>query len=136
MIIHGPQRRQRAHLPPSGRCFCVAAQSVLVPAPGPEPESAGRTVIAAPCQGAAHRFRGPRRWWPGLAPAGRRVVLLCHAGRDAPARTDRQAMLLCPGPDITAALTARRGPPAPARLCPPGLAGVLKIGRQLLAERG
>src|SRR6266705_919157 len=52
---------------------------------------------------------GPRRWWLGLAPASRRVVLLCHAGRDAPALANRQAVLLCPGPDITRALTA--GPP-------------------------
>src|SRR6266851_2819291 len=71
-----------------------------------------------------------------LAPADRRVVLLQHAGRDTAALTDCQAVLFRPGPDITAALTADCGPPGPARLCPPGLAGVLKIGRELLAERG
>jgi hypothetical protein len=65
-----------------------------------------------------------------LASVGRRVVLLQHAGRDAPALTDRQAVLFRPGPDITAALTVDCGPTAPARLCPPGLAGVLKIGRE------
>src|SRR6266704_3643546 len=71
------------------------------------------------------------RWANGRC---RAVVLLCHAGRDAPALANRQAVLLCPGPDITAALTA--GPPGPARLGPPGLAAVLNVGRELLAERG
>jgi len=78
-----------------------------------------------------------RRWWLGLAPAGRRVVLLQHAGRDAPALTDRQPVLLRPGPpDITAALTAGCDPSGSASRCPPGPAGVLQIGRELLAERG
>jgi hypothetical protein len=46
-------------------------------------------------------------------------------------------MFFRPGPDVTAALTADGGPPAaPARLCPPGSAGVLEIGRELLAQRG
>src|SRR5216684_1555447 len=93
-------------------------------------------VGAAPGQGATYKVLGSRRWWLGLAPVGRRVVLLCQAGRDAAALTDRQALLLRPGPDVTAALTARCGPPGPAGRCPPGLAGVLKVGCELLAERG
>jgi hypothetical protein len=47
--------------------------------------------------------------WRGWAPAGlvallasaSGVVLLYHGGRDAPALTDRQAVLFRPGPDIT-----------------------------------
>src|SRR5262245_49460962 len=34
------------------------------------------------------------------------LVLLHHAGRDAPARADRDALLLRPGPDIDTVLTA------------------------------
>jgi hypothetical protein len=45
-------------------------------------------------------------------------------------------MLFRPGPDVTAALTPGWGPRPPAGLCPPGLAGVLEIGCELLAERG
>src|SRR5579859_970338 len=70
-----------------------------------------------------------------LAPAGC-VVLLGHAGGDAAALADRQAMLFRPGADITRALAAGCGPPGTARLRPPGAAGVLKVGRELLAERG
>jgi hypothetical protein len=36
--------------------FVLPTPSEKVPAPRPERESAGRTVVAAPCQGAAHRF--------------------------------------------------------------------------------
>jgi hypothetical protein len=36
----------------------LPTQSERVPAPRPEPESAGRTVVAAPCQGATHRVLG------------------------------------------------------------------------------
>src|SRR5437764_4576141 len=36
------------------------------------------------------------------------LVLLGHAGRDAPALTDRDAVVLGPGPDIGAAMTAGR----------------------------
>ena len=77
-----------------------------------------------------------RRCEPALAPVACGAVLLCHAGRNAPAVADRQAVLLRPGPDITRALPAGRGPPGPAGLCPAGLAGVLHIGRELPAERG
>src|SRR6266516_1252105 len=48
------------------------------------------------------------------APAAGRLVLLHHAGRDAPALTDRQAMLFRPGPDITRVLPAGRASPGPA----------------------
>src|SRR5215468_214184 len=47
-----------------------------------------------------------------------------------------RAVLLRPGPDTTGTLTASRGPPGPSRRCPPRPAGVLKVGRELLAERG
>src|SRR5260370_15821027 len=81
--------------------------------------------------------RGSRWWWLVLTPAGRGVVvLLQHAGGDAPALTDRQAVLFRPNPDIAAALTVRCGPPGTARLGPPRLAGVLKIGCEVFAERG
>ena len=40
----------------AGDVFVLPTQSEGVPAPRPEPGSAGRTVVAAPCQGAAHRF--------------------------------------------------------------------------------
>jgi hypothetical protein len=60
------------------------------------------------------------------------VLLVDHAGRDAPALTDRQAVLLRPGPDVTAALTISRGPPGPTALRPPRLPGVLNIRRELL----
>src|SRR5580704_2583897 len=70
------------------------------------------------------------------APVARGVVLLGHAGRDAAALTDRQAMLLRPGPDIARALPAGHSPAAPAAWCPSGFAGVLDIGREQLAEYG
>ena len=70
-----------------------------------------------------------------LTPASS-LVLLHYAGRDAPAFANGQAVLLGPGPDITRALPASRGPPGPAGRCPPRPAGVLKVGRELLAERG
>ena len=71
------------------------------------------------------------------ASAGRRgLVLLHHAGWDAPALTDRDAMVFRPGPDIAAALAAGPGTPRPAGLRPPGLAGMLDERHELLAERG
>ena len=81
--------------------FVLPTRSERVPAPSPEPDSAGRTVVAAPCQGAAHRFWGSRWWWLVLALVGRRVVLLQHTSGDAPSLTDCQAVLFRPGPDIT-----------------------------------
>jgi hypothetical protein len=66
----------------------------------------------------------------------RGLVLLHHAGRNAAALTDRQAVVFRPGPDVTAALTARRGPPRAAGLGAAGLARVLDERRQLLPERG
>jgi hypothetical protein len=70
-----------------------------------------------------------------LAPTGR-VVLLYHAGGDAPALAHRQAVPFGPGPDITRALAASRGPAGPAGLRPADPAGVLKVGGELLAELG
>ena len=64
------------------------------------------------------------------------VVLLDHGGRDAPALTDRHAVLFRPGPDITRALPVGGLPPRPARRCPPVPAGMLEVGRELLGERG
>ena len=53
--------------------------------------------------------RSGAAWRSGLSvPAARGVVLLCHAGRDAPSFTDRDAVVLCPGPDIPGALAAGR----------------------------
>ena len=76
-----------------------------------------------------------RPWWLVLSFAGR-LILLHHTGRNAAALTDRQAVLLRPGPDITGALPTGRGPARPARLCSPRIAGVLYIGCELLAECG
>jgi hypothetical protein len=85
--------------------------------------SGPRAIWAGPAPKPGLALRGrdsdaARRWWPVLAHAGR-VVLLRHAGRDAPARTDGQAGLLAQAPDITGALAASRGPPGPTRWCPP-----------------
>jgi hypothetical protein len=77
---------------------------------------------------------GHLRGVSALAACG--LVLLHHAGRDAAALADRQAMLLRPGTDITRALPAGRSPPGPAPWCPPGFAGVPDIGREQLAECG
>jgi hypothetical protein len=87
----------------AGDVFVLPTLSEKATASRPEPKSAGRTIVAAP-----YWAQAPR-WWrrPVLAPVSRRVILLLHTGRDAPALTDRQAVLLRPGPDITAALTAR-----------------------------
>jgi len=73
--------------------------------------------------------------WRALAAASR-VVLLYHTGGDAPALADHHAMLLCPCADISGALTLGHSPPGAARLRPPRPACVLKVGRELLAERG
>src|SRR5579859_1004786 len=76
---------------------------------------------------------------PGVvsASAGRRgLVLLHHAGRDAPMLADRDALVFRPGPYIAAALPAGPGTPRLAGLCPPGLAGVLDERHELLTERG
>ena len=70
-----------------------------------------------------------------LAPDGR-VVLLHHAGGDASALAHSYAVLFGPGPDITRVLAACCGPPGAAGLHSPGPAGVLKVGGELLAERG
>src|SRR5690348_6119243 len=96
---------------------------------------AGRTAVMAASEGAACT-RVPRDDREVvLAPVARRVVLLHHAGWDAPALTDHDAVVLRPGPDITAALTAGRGTPWPTRLRPPGLAGMLDERGELLAKR-
>src|SRR5437764_1279418 len=68
------------------------------------------------------------------ASAASSLVLLHYAGRDAPAFTDGQAVLLGPGADITRVLPVRWSPPGPAGRCPPRPAGVLKVGRELRAE--
>jgi hypothetical protein len=79
--------------------------------------------------------RDPRRWWRDragagcrrvglLMSAGRRVVLLQHAGRDAAALTNRDAVFFRPGRispgrrRLAAAPDGRRGCPRPAlRAC-------------------
>ena len=70
---------------------------------------AGRAAMAA--------FKGQRcasaaAWRSGFVSArARGVVLLRHAGRDAPSFTDYEAVVFCPGPDIPGALAAGRGTP-------------------------
>ena len=66
----------------------------------------------------------------------RSLVLVHHVGRDSPALTNRDAVVFRPGPDVTAALTACRGTPRTAGLCPPDLAGILDERRRLLMEGG
>jgi hypothetical protein len=97
---------------------------------------AGRTAVMAASEGAACVRVLYDDWEVVLAPVARGVVLLHHAGWDAPALIDRDAAVFRPGPDITAALTAGRGTPWPARWRPPGLAGVLEERGELLAKRG
>src|SRR5262249_60077985 len=64
------------------------------------------------------------------------LILRYHPGWDAPPLTDRDAMVLRPGPDIAAELTARRGAGRPAKLSPPRLAGVPDQRGDLRPERG
>ena len=98
--------------------------------------------------------RQPGRETPGLAQAcarlatraassplvsalfGGGLVLLHHAGGDTPTRTDRDAVVVGPGPDIAAALPARGSAARPPGLASPGLAGVLDERRQRLPEGG
>src|SRR5262245_39317436 len=94
------------HLPPSGRGRASPHGYTRMSAP------------RNPGGASTHTWRGlgsgaARLRWFVLAPAGR-VVLLHDAGRDAPALTDRQAVLLRPGPDITGAPPPGRGPAGPA----------------------
>lgn len=91
---------------------------------------------------AAHQTRAPtpglkiaQRLLPVSASVGSCLVLLHHAGGDTPARTDRDAMVVRPSPDIAAALTAGGGLGRPVDLPAPGLAGMLDERRRLLAER-
>src|SRR5437764_14874803 len=74
--------------------------------------------------------------WPAEAAAyplgsgslGGRVVLLSHARGDAATIADRDALVLRPGPDVRATLTAGHRPPPPAPLPPARPAGVLDEG--------
>src|SRR5262249_7895830 len=85
--------------------------------------------------------RGTAVWVHGAVLAPRGLVafyrppaaLYCSTtlAGDAPALAYRQAVLLRPGPNVTRALAVGRGA---ARLRPPGRAGVLQVGRELLAE--
>jgi hypothetical protein len=43
---------------------------------------------------------------PGSGAFGGGFILIHHTGRDVPAVTDRDALLLGPRPDVTAALAA------------------------------
>src|SRR5690349_17704894 len=119
-----------------------AISALVVPAP-PAPartESAvmGRRTLAA----VAGAHQGEGIWLRALCRDGTRsvpargFVLLHHAGRDAAAFADRQAMLLRPGPDITRTLPAGRRPPGPAGRRLPGLPGVLDVRREQVAEHG
>jgi hypothetical protein len=155
--------REHSHMPHTGRCLVAQRAGALLhdggrsmqltpvlasrPAPGSAamardlqltgeplrmPEANGyprgysvRGAVLAPC----------RVSWRALAAASR-VVLLYHTGGDAPALADHHAMLLCPCADISGALAVGHSPPGAARMRPPGPACVLKVGRELLAERG
>src|SRR5260370_6708101 len=68
------------------------------------------------------------------ASVGGGLVLLHHARWDTAALIDRDAVVLRPGPDISAALTAGSGPARPAGPCPPGLAVAFDGRPQLLPE--
>src|SRR5689334_2037522 len=81
----------------------------------------------------ARPFRPPRLRSGSGSLGG--VVLLGHARGDTPTIADRDALVLRPGPDVRAALTAGRGPPRPAPRPPPGPARVLDERRELPAER-
>src|SRR5262249_39029846 len=111
--------------------------------PGHHRPSPGSTDRSSPCSQAGGRDRrswrqrlerraAPPAWSASLGG----LILRYHPGWDAPPLTDRDAMVLRPGPDIAAELTARRGAGRPAKLSPPGLAGVLDERCELLAERG
>jgi len=56
-----------------------------------------------------------------VSAVARGVVLLHHAGRDAATVTDRQAVLLRPGPDLTRALPTALRPPSPVAGARPAL---------------
>ena len=86
--------------------------------------------------------RAKRIWRAGQAVTGRvsvsfagSVVLLNDAGGDAPAGADSDALVFRPRPDIAAAVPAGRGPPRPAALSPPGLAGMIDERGELAAQR-
>jgi len=126
----------------AGAADAVAPPPSSSARPAPSPVPARITALAIVSAGIPGR---PGRNSPSTAlrrtdrsaPCGRRGLVLRHdAGRDAPPLTDRHAVVLRPGPDVTAALTAGRGAPGPAHMCPPGLAGVLDEWRELPAERG
>src|SRR5215470_12489954 len=91
------------------------------------PTDHGRETDARPAGAAGYRR--------GSGSLGGGVVLLGHAGGDAPAVADRDALILRPGPDVRAALAAGRGPPGPAPRPPARLARALDEGRELPAER-
>src|SRR5690349_1381646 len=80
---------------------------------------------------------GPGRRCSACAsgPLGSGLELLNDAGGDAPPGADRDALGLRPRPDAPAAVPAGCGPPAPAALSPPGLAGMLDERCELAAQR-
>lgn len=59
-----------------------------------------------------------------------------HAGRDVAAFTDHLAVLLPPMPGYHPGVPARHRAQGGAGLVPAGLAGVLDVGREQLAQRG
>src|SRR5215472_9803830 len=90
----------------------------------------GAAAIPIDGAGEIQRFRDH----PELSgSSGRGFILRYHAGRDAPAGADRDALLCGPRPDVAAALPGRRRTRAALSLA--SLAGVLDEGCQLLAER-
>src|ERR1700722_10494698 len=66
----------------------------------------------------------------------RGVVLRGHAGCDAAAVTDRDAVVSRPGPDIAASVPARGRMRRLSALATPRLTGMVHVRRDLLAELG
>src|SRR5690349_2111823 len=109
--MDGTPRRQHRELTPSARAPVVALTAGL-----PGRHRHARSALPNVNSGAGHQgWRtlvppgGPADPEPlGSASFGGGLVLLHHAGRDTPARTDRDAVIVGPGPDIAAARPARR----------------------------
>ena len=115
------------------------SRELVPPRPGTGICHGGRVLIDGEQFGLAARWENGGRdgaFWRRTAMVARGLILLHHGGRDAAALTDRQTMLFRPGPDIPRALPARCGPPGPASPGTPGPAGMLNVGRELLAQRG
>jgi hypothetical protein len=99
-------------------CASISGRPSAADQPGQPPAHPFRVVPQATCL-----CRVPGAIGAGSTSLGRGLVLLHHARRDPPAAANRDAVLLGPGPDVAAALTAHRGACGPARLSPAGPCG-------------